>query len=101
MRLLLIDLDSSGSPGLELALELAGGRTDLAAVIMAGPQLADEELRMIERHTWKMLRKPIRLPELLGVIQGVFARQRRTVSSQVPLDASRSSMMRKAGGDTR
>ena len=84
MQLLLIDLDSSGSEGLLLARELTGGRADLAAVIMAGPQHVNDELRMVESHTWKMLRKPIRLPELLAVIQGVFARQRMNVSAEVP-----------------
>jgi DNA-binding response OmpR family regulator len=92
MQLLLIDVDSSGSKGLQLARELTGGRTDLAAVIMAGPQHADNELRMVESHTWKMLRKPIRLPELLGVIQGVFARQR--FSAQVPPHAQPTPIVR-------
>src|SRR4051794_37445445 len=85
IQLLLIDLDSSGSEGLQLARELTGDRADLAAVIMAGPQLADGELRMMESSTWKMLRKPIRLPELLAVIQAFFARRR--FSAHVPSHA--------------
>jgi len=92
MQLLLIDLDSSGSEGLQLARELTGGRADLAAVIMAGPQHAGDELRMAESHTWKMLRKPIRLPELLAVIQAVFNRRR--FSAQVPPHAQPTSIDR-------
>ena len=87
IQLLIIDLDSSGSQGLEPALELTGARAGLATVIVAGPQPADHQMRMIESHTWKMLRKPIRLPELLAEIQGVFARQRLNVPAQLPLHA--------------
>jgi len=98
MQLLLIDLDSSGSEGLQLARELTGGRTGLAAVIMAGPQHAHNELRMVERHTWKMLRKPIRLPELLAVIQGVRAPRSLSVPS-APRNLALT--RRKAEGDIR
>jgi DNA-binding response OmpR family regulator len=92
IQLLVIDLDSSGSRGVDVALDLTGDRPDLAAVIMAGPQVAENELRMVKSHTCKMLRKPIRLPELLAVIQGVFARQRFSV--QVPPHAQPAPIVR-------
>lgn len=82
VNLLLIDLQSSGSRGLELAIELAAIRNDLPAVILAACALQNDEIEIIESHAWKLLRKPLRLPELLAVIRAEFDRPALKTSAQ-------------------
>lgn len=72
--LLLLDLSSSGPEGFEIALELEEMRAGMPAVIMSDRGLTDDEIEIVGHHTWKLLRKPLQLPELLAVIRQVFDR---------------------------
>lgn len=67
--LLLIDVQALGATGLLLAAELTCFEPDLPVVVIAAPGMDERDLGGITRRGWKMLNKPVLLPQLLGVIR--------------------------------
>jgi response regulator RpfG family c-di-GMP phosphodiesterase len=72
IHLLLFDFSSSIEEALQIALELTEIRAGIPAVMISGARLGEDEIKRVENHAWKLLRKPVRLPELLAVIQYAF-----------------------------
>lgn len=84
LSLLLLDLSSSGQEELQVALELEEIRAGMPAVIMSGCGLTDDEIEMVGHHPWRLLRKPLQLPELLAVIRQVFDRSKLGPNASAP-----------------
>lgn len=67
--LLLIDVHALGQTGFLLAAELTSFAPDLPVVIITSPGMEEGQLAGIARQGWKLLNKPVLLPQLLGVIR--------------------------------
>ncbi len=72
VSLLLLDLRSSGTEGLQIAVEMEEMRTEIPTVIMSGDVHTEQEAGIVDSHAWKLVRQPLRLPELLAAIRLLF-----------------------------
>jgi len=70
--LLLVDLDSLGGPALRLALSLTEHRQGLPVVALHGADSGSELRRAAKEHRWRLVLKPVLVPQLLGVICSVL-----------------------------
>lgn len=84
LGLMLIDLDSSGAEALQVAFELQTVREGMPAVILSASGLTNDETDILDRHAWKLLRKPLQLPELLAVIRQILDRDKLQAGSYAP-----------------
>jgi len=66
--LLIVDLHSLGGPALELALSLAAHHRRLPVVALHGADSGPELRRAAKQHRWRLVPKPVLVPQLLGVI---------------------------------
>lgn len=66
VQLLIIDLSSSPESLLDFAAEFG---ESIPVVLISGPDLDSEHMKVISARGWKLLRQPFRFPDLLAVIQ--------------------------------
>jgi DNA-binding NtrC family response regulator len=81
--LLLVDLSAMGRPGFQLAAEFSRQRAGLR-VVLAGPRARRSAMESVRRCGWAYLEQPVRLQELLGVIQHAFLAAEPTRASRPP-----------------
>jgi DNA-binding NtrC family response regulator len=70
--LLIIDLHPLGRAGLRLAADAGHCFPGLPTIVFASPETDECMEELITKRGWKLLGKPILLPQLLGEIQRVF-----------------------------
>jgi DNA-binding NtrC family response regulator len=73
--LLLVDVHAIGTAGRPLAAELAAFAADLPAIIISAPNGDNGALAAIPNRSWKILSKPVLLPELLEAIHAALGRK--------------------------
>jgi CheY-like chemotaxis protein len=73
--LLLVDVHAIGTTGLLLTAELTAFSNDLPVIIISPPNGEDRTLAAISGQGWKLLSKPVLLPELLEAIHAALGRK--------------------------
>jgi CheY-like chemotaxis protein len=73
--LLLADVHSIGTAGVPLAAGLAAFASDLPVIIISAPNGDNGYLTAISNRNWKILSKPLLLPELLEAIHTALRRK--------------------------
>ncbi len=73
--LLLVDIHAIGTAGLPLAAELAAFTADLPVIIISAPNGGNSASAAMPNRSWKILSKPVLLPELLEAIHAALGRK--------------------------
>jgi DNA-binding response OmpR family regulator len=82
VHLLLLDLGSLDGEGGQVAAELADWRAGMAALILSDRGLTTGEAALAAKHAWELMKKPLRLPDLLAAIRHALDRSERRRASQ-------------------
>jgi DNA-binding NtrC family response regulator len=96
--LLLMDLHLLGATGLRLAAELTGFAPDLPVIAICAPAQDMRGFSGVTPQSWRFLRKPVVLPELLGLIRNALERRqdrRQSAKPALPREKSPASARRR------